>query len=151
MNMRVGKNINLNSSCNDVVWSHLEPNILASGATNGAVVIWNLQLNKRMKMNSFYTDHKRTVNKVCFHPNDGNLLISGSQDGRMNLFDLRVKDKAISTFLSQSESVRDVQFSRFRDNTFASVQENGNVQIWNLRKPDHYCSQFTAHSGPVFR
>lgn len=150
MNMRVGKNINLNSSCNDVVWSHLEPNILASGATNGAVVIWNLQLNKRMKMNSFYTDHKRTVNKVCFHPNDGNLLISGSQDGRMNLFDLRVKDKAISTFLSQSESVRDVQFSRFRDNTFASVQENGNVQIWNLRKPDHYCSQFTAHSGPVF-
>lgn len=85
-----------------------------------------------------------------FHPNDGNLLISGSQDGRMNLFDLRVKEKAISTFLSQSESVRDVQFSRFRDNTFASVQENGNVQIWNLRKPDHYCSQFTAHSGPVF-
>lgn len=68
----------------------------------------------------------------------------------MNLFDLRVKDKAISTFLSQSESVRDVQFSRFRDNTFSSVQENGNVQIWNLRKPDHYCSQFTAHSGPVF-
>ena len=150
MNMRVGKNINLNSSCNDVVWSHLDPNILASGATNGAVVIWNLQLNKRMKMNSCYTDHKRTVNKVCFHPNDGNLLISGSQDGRMNLFDLRVKEKAISTFLSQSESVRDVQFSRFRDNTFASVQENGNVQIWNLRKPDHYCSQFTAHSGPVF-
>ena len=26
----------------------------------------------------------------------------------------------------------------------------GNVQIWNLRKADHYEKQFTAHSGPVF-
>lgn len=65
----------------------------------------------------------------------------------MKLFDLRQKNEAVSTFLSQSESVRDVQFSRFRDNIFSSVQENGNVQIWNLRKPDHYEKQFTAHSG----
>ena len=50
INMRVGKNLNLNSSCNDVVWSQLDSNILASGATNGAVVIWNLQIKKRSKM-----------------------------------------------------------------------------------------------------
>ena len=56
----------------------------------------------------------------------------------------------MSSQFSQSESVRDVQFSRFRDNIFSSAQENGNVQIWDLRKPDHYTTQFTAHSGPVF-
>lgn len=50
MNMRVGKNLNLNSSCNDVVWNPLDSKILASGATNGVVVIWNLEIKKRSKM-----------------------------------------------------------------------------------------------------
>lgn len=50
MNMRVGKNLNLNSSCNDVVWSHLDSNILATGATNGAVVIWRMDKSSRSKM-----------------------------------------------------------------------------------------------------
>lgn len=50
MNMRVGKNLNLNFSCNDVVWNALEPNLLATGATNGAVVLWNLNRSNRNKL-----------------------------------------------------------------------------------------------------
>lgn len=51
---------------------------------------------------------------------------------------------------SKTESVRDVQFSPHNTLTFAAVSENGNVQQWDLRKPDRCQSQFTAHSGPVF-
>ena len=91
-----------------------------------------LLFNPLPHLDYVYTDHKRTVNKICFHPNEPNYLISGSQDGRMNLFDLRVKEKAMLTFLSQSESVRDVQFSRFRDNIFSSVQENGRYTVQAL-------------------
>lgn len=67
----------------------------------------------------------------------------------MKLFDLR-RPEASYTFLSQSESVRDVQFSPYRDYIFSAVQENGNVQLWDLRRTDHCEKQFTAHSGPVF-
>lgn len=49
-NLRVGKNINLNFSCNDVAWNPLDENILATGATNGAVVTWNVQKTSRSKM-----------------------------------------------------------------------------------------------------
>lgn len=50
VNLRVGKNINLNFSCNDVAWNPLDENILSTCATNGAVVTWNLQKSTRSKM-----------------------------------------------------------------------------------------------------
>lgn len=51
---------------------------------------------------------------------------------------------------SNTESVRDVQFSPHMPYTFASVSENGSVQIWDVRKADKSTLQFAAHSGPIF-
>ncbi|KAG1698554.1 GATOR complex protein WDR24 [Nymphon striatum] len=149
LNLRVGKNLNLNFSCADVVWNGVDDHILATAATNGAVVTWNLNKSSRSKQDIVFQDHKRTVNKVCFHEKEPNILISGSQDGTMKIFDLRKKE-ATSTFTSMSESVRDVQFSPFAYFQFAAVQENGNVQLWDWRRTDRCERQFTAHSGPVF-
>ncbi|CAN7996544.1 unnamed protein product, partial [Ixodes hexagonus] len=67
----------------------------------------------------------------------------------MKCFDIR-KREATSTFLSSSESVRDVQFCPHHHFVFVAVQENGNVQLWDLRRADKCERQFTAHSGPVF-
>ncbi|CAN8021181.1 unnamed protein product [Ixodes persulcatus] len=149
MNLRVGKNLNLNFSCSDVVWNVVEDHILATAATNGAVVTWNLNKSTRSKQDIVFQDHKRTVNKVCFHPSEAHILLSGSQDGTMKCFDIR-KREAASTFLSSSESVRDVQFCPHHHFVFVAVQENGNVQLWDLRRADKCERQFTAHSGPVF-
>lgn len=149
INLRVGKNLNLNFSCSDVVWNMIEDHILATAATNGAVVTWNLNKSSRSKQDMIYQDHKRTVNKVCFHPSEAHILLSGSQDGTMKSFDIR-KREAANTFLSSSESVRDVQFCPHTHYMFAAVQENGNVQLWDMRRTDKCERQFTAHSGPVF-
>ena len=51
---------------------------------------------------------------------------------------------------SLSESVRDVQFCPHQHFSFAAVQENGYVQLWDLRRTDRFERQFAAHSGPVF-
>lgn len=51
---------------------------------------------------------------------------------------------------SNTESIRDVQFSPHQANTFAAVSENGNVQLWDVRRHERCLLQFTAHSGPVF-
>lgn len=53
-------------------------------------------------------------------------------------------------FFSNTESVRDVQFSPHAPYQFAAVSENGNVQLWDIRRPDKCQQQFTAHSGPIF-
>ncbi|XP_053610184.1 GATOR2 complex protein WDR24 isoform X2 [Plodia interpunctella] len=148
-NLRVGKNLNLNFSSIDVAWSSIEENTLATAATNGAVVVWNLGRSGRSKQEHVFSDHKRTVNKVSFHLTEPALLISGSQDGMMKCFDLRMKEVA-RTFISNTESIRDVQFSPHQPHTFAAVSENGNVQLWDVRRHERCLQQFTAHSGPVF-
>lgn len=79
MNLRVGKNINLNYSCSDVVWNPEVESLLATAATNGAVVIWDLNKGSKCKQEFVLADHKRTVNRVVFQ--DGNTLLSGSQVG----------------------------------------------------------------------
>ena len=112
INMRGNKSVNLNFSCNDVVWSHLEPSMLATAATNGAIVIWNLMSKtaKQRQLHIFH-EHSRMVNKVNFHPVERNVLVSGSQDGTMRLFDIRMED-AVAKMQSGKESVRDVQWNQ---------------------------------------
>ncbi|XP_077978398.1 GATOR2 complex protein WDR24-like isoform X2 [Glandiceps talaboti] len=147
-NLRVGR-INLNYSSADVVWHPVDDNLLATAATNGAVITWDLAKESRSKQDMIFHDHKRTVNKVCFHPSETNVLLSGSQDGSMKSFDLRKKELA-STFYGKSESVRDIQFSPVQYFVFAAAFENGSVQLWDIRRTDKYYQQFTAHSGPTF-
>lgn len=148
-NIRTGKNSNLNFSCNDASWNPVDEQWLATAATNGAVVLWNIQKSIKLKQETVYNDHKRTVNKVTFHGSEHNMLLSGSQDGTMKYFDIRMK-AAVMTFVSNAESVRDVQFNPHQCFSFAAVSENGTVQLWDLRRQDRCEKQFTAHSGPVF-
>uniref|UniRef100_UPI00398EAD0D GATOR2 complex protein WDR24-like n=1 Tax=Pristiophorus japonicus TaxID=55135 RepID=UPI00398EAD0D len=148
-NLRVGRKPSLNFSCADVAWHQMEENLLATAATNGAVVTWNLARPSRNKQDQLFMEHKRTVNKVCFHPLELYILLSGSQDGSMKCFDLRRKE-SVCTFSGQSESVRDVHFSVRDFFTFAATFENGNVQLWDMRRPDRCERMFTAHNGPVF-
>ena len=51
-------------SCNDVVWSPIDDQLIATGATTGAVVLWNLGINGKSKQEKVFEDHKRTINKV---------------------------------------------------------------------------------------
>ena len=97
LNLRVGRKPSLNFSCADVMWHQMEENLLATAATNGAVVTWNLARPCRNKQEHLFTEHKRTVNKVCFHPTEVHMLLSGSQDGFMKCFYLR-QIESVSTF-----------------------------------------------------
>ncbi|KAK7484912.1 hypothetical protein BaRGS_00023832 [Batillaria attramentaria] len=153
VNLRVGKqkNINLSYSAADVAWNHNDENMLASAATNGAVVIWNLGRQVKSKQEFVFMEHKRAVNKVVFHSSEQHQLLSASQDGSMMLHDLRRKQVSL-TFKSNSDSVRDVQFCPPSHGyfSFAAAYDSGTVQMWDMRRPDKSERQFTAHNEPVF-
>lgn len=145
-NLRVVKSVN--SSCNDITWNKIDDSLLASATPSGAIVIWNLNKSGYSKMDTVYQDHKRTVNKIHFHHSDANLLISGSQDS-IKVFDLR-QSEAVINYSGLSESVRDLQFSPHKPNSFISVQDNGYIQLYDLRKKDRYEHCFPGHNGPIF-
>lgn len=143
------KTLNLTFSSNAIAWSHIDVNVLATSATNGAVSIWDINKFGRNKQLHVYHDHDRTTHAVTFHQSDPFLLLSASQDSTLKLFDLREKSSCLLTFNS-TESVRDVKFNPFNSNAFASVSENGTVQLFDLRRADKFLQQFTAHSGPIY-
>eukprot|EP00095_Tigriopus_kingsejongensis_P009251 maker-scaffold922_size80897-snap-gene-0.17 protein:Tk09251 transcript:maker-scaffold922_size80897-snap-gene-0.17-mRNA-1 annotation:"hypothetical protein D910_02335" len=148
-NLRSGRSINLNYSCNDVAWSPYDDQVLCTAATNGAVVLWNLAKTAKSKPEHIFADHKRTVNQVCFHPSEAHWLLSASQDGTIRLFDMRSRE-CTQVFCHGSESIRDAQFSPHQSQTFASAAENGRVSIWDMRKPDRAEKSWNAHTEYVF-
>lgn len=124
-------------------------NILATASTNGVIVIWDMNRGSKFKQKCMLHEHSRTVNKINFHATEPTWLITGSQDGTMKCLDIRTK-APVRTFFSNTESVRDVQFSPHQPHTFAAVSENGHVQLWDVRRHERYFQHFTAHSGPIF-
>lgn len=172
-NFRAGR-MNLNFSSNDVKWCPLPAynNIIATAATNGALVIWDLNLNRNQKQGAphigegsivrdplnglrVHTDrviseHQRAVNRISFHPTEPVILLSASQDGVVKLWDLRERSAARLSFECKAESVRDVQFSTTDTNQFVAGFENGTVQRWDIRQPLKFEQRINAHNGPVF-
>ncbi|OWZ16840.1 hypothetical protein PHMEG_0009308 [Phytophthora megakarya] len=148
-NLRVAGKPSLNFSTNDIRWHPQSDYLLATAATNGAVVIWNLEREGYKHVQErVLNGHRRAVNRICWHTTDWNVLISGSQDGTVKLWDKR-GGKVVSTYQPKSESVRDVRASPFHPNKFAAAFENGIVQVWDMRKNSQPELKFTAHKGLV--
>jgi WD40 repeat protein len=84
-----------------------------------------------MTIDYAYKFHDKTINKIHIHSNQPNLLISGSQDGKVKLIDFHNK-KVIEEFKHDSDDkVTDVMFNPSQSmlHQFASGSENGSVYV----------------------
>lgn len=150
LNLRAGSHFNLNYSSNDVKWgNNATKQKVATAATNGAIILWDLNKIGR-KAERVITEHARAVNRICFQPDNGNILLSASQDGTMKCWDFRdPKNGARYRFEGKSESVRDVQFNPVSVHEFAAAFETGTIQKWDMRNPKAlYDRKVSAHNGP---
>lgn len=149
LNLRTGGRTNLNSSSVDVKWNQRQNSkYVATAATNGAVVIWNMGFEGQ-KLERVLTDHKRTVYRLSWHPDHEFTLLSGSQDGTMRIWDVREPKNHSRLFESRLQPVRDVQFSPKTGDYFVAAFEDGSIQVWDIRKTSCYERKITAHQGPV--
>ncbi|KAI8887732.1 WD40 repeat-like protein [Backusella circina FSU 941] len=150
LNLRAGSHFNLNYSSNDVKWgNNATKQKIATAATNGAIILWDLVKLGR-KAERVIAEHSRAVNRICFQPDNGNVLLSASQDGTMKCWDFRdQKSTARYRFEGKSESVRDVQFNPVHTYEFAAAFETGTIQKWDMRNPKAlYDRKVSAHNGP---
>ncbi|CAO3626457.1 unnamed protein product [Cunninghamella blakesleeana] len=134
---------------NNVKWgNNATKTKVATAATNGSIVIWDI--NKiGSKNDRIITEHSRAVNRICFQQDNGNILLSASQDGTMRCWDLRDTKTAKMKFEGKSESVRDVQFNPMVSHDFAAAFETGTIQKWDMRNPKAiYDRKLSAHNGP---
>jgi len=114
----------------DIAWSHLEENLIVSCCSNGELNKLILAEGKLHLDSTFKLFHERTINKVNFHPNEPNYLISGGQDGIIKLIDFRcrIDSNPIAMFKHDAEDkVTDLQFNPSPSMKYylASGSENG--------------------------
>ncbi|VDO48236.1 unnamed protein product [Haemonchus placei] len=76
------RRLNLLYSPSNVAWSKLKDQLVATTSNNGAVVLWDMH----------YKAHQRSATVVHFHRSNDNLLVSGSRDAAVFLYDLREQD-----------------------------------------------------------
>eukprot|EP01128_Nolandella_sp_AFSM9_P009468 TRINITY_DN6069_c0_g1_i1.p1 TRINITY_DN6069_c0_g1~~TRINITY_DN6069_c0_g1_i1.p1 ORF type:complete len:534 (+),score=35.48 TRINITY_DN6069_c0_g1_i1:80-1681(+) len=150
-----GARSSLNATALDCKWHPMAQfhESIASAPTNGAVVLWNVRFKEsrfvQRQMIAVMKEHTRTVNRVNWHPTNGYLLFSGSQDATVKLWDTRNHTKSSSTFRCASE-VRDVQLNPQQPSRFVTALENGTLQIWDVRNTSAPESSIVgAHQGFV--
>jgi hypothetical protein len=84
-----------------------------------------------------FNDHRRTVNRVCFHDTEHHLLLSGSQDGFMKLFVCvyvynRLDSKTLSLqFIGGWSQILGHYYKTIEDINYLSIMEKRTPKMAN--------------------
>lgn len=139
-------------AANDVKWSHGRfDSTICTAAANGQIVIYDVT-RAGVELARLH-EHARQVHRVAFNPHQGALLLSGSQDATMRLWDLRAlaRDRSIMTCRSSyqypgnNEGIRDLRWSPTEGVEFAAGTDNGVIQRWDFRKARAPILKVNAH------
>jgi WD40 repeat protein len=137
---------------NDVKWSHGQySSTIATAAAGGQIVVYDI--NRSGIEIARLHEHSRQVHKLGINPYKGQLILSGSQDGTVRLWDLRdlAGDKSIMTcqsrrtFSGNSEGIRDIKWSPADGMEFALGTDNGVIQRWDFRNDKIPLLRISAH------
>ena len=113
--------------------------ILASGAQDGAIKLWDITTRKGFA--TLYEDRgvvnsvRSPVNSVSFSP-DGTILASGADDGTVRLWDITTRE-SFATLSGHRGPVNSVSFSP-DGTTLASGSEDGAIKLWNVTNANKY-------------
>eukprot|EP00939_MAST-03C_sp_MAST-3C-sp1_P001044 g1044.t1 len=152
VNLRVGIRRNLDLSCNDVQWHCRKKSIIATAATNGTIVVWNLERpGHQRKMMQF--KGKRAVNRLSWSSTNDDHLLSGAQEATVKLWDIRTNGRPTTYRHRRVRSVHEVIFQpNCADNSsrFAVGLDNGSIAIWDARSNKEPAIEWkNAHHGIV--
>jgi len=146
------KNLSKNKNNADLKYVHTDAVIslnvnpfncasLVSGGADSKVLFWDLNANPSKAVNSVSV-HTDKVQCVKWNKREDNVLLTGSFDKTIKLFDPRSPENPPS--LSLSSDIESLDWSSVNKNLFLSSYENGKIDLWDMRKFDTIAS-FQAH------
>ena len=134
----------------DVAWAKGDcGQYVAAATSSGKIILYDLG-HAGIPAAQLH-EHFRQVHKVTFNPHRGSLLLSGSQDGTVRLWDVRDVRQASTLrskhkYSGQSDGVRDVKWSPTEGVDFAFGTDSGWVQRWDIRNLKTAKVKIPAHS-----
>ena len=139
-------------SANDVKWSHGSfDRKIATAASNGQIMVYDI--DKAGIEWATLHEHNRQVHRLGFNPYNGSIMLSGSQDATVKLWDLRAYSGDSSkitvqsrlSFAGNNDVVRDVRWSPTSEFEFAIGTDAGIIQRWDSRKANAPLLRMRAH------
>lgn len=89
----------------------------------------------------------RAVPTLEFSAKVPNQLLSGSNDGVVRLWDIRLGKKPVMSFLKNGDATKEIKFRPWDAKKFAVIYNSGVVQRWDLRNPQVADRKLSAHTG----
>ncbi|CAF9931496.1 SEA (Seh1-associated) complex subunit [Imshaugia aleurites] len=136
----------------DVKWSHGNfGTTIATAAANGNIVVYDI--NRPGVEIARLHEHSRQVHRLGFNPHAPHLMLSGSQDSTVRLWDLRqlagersvMTCQSLSKFSGNSDGIRDLRWSPTNGVEFAIGTDNGTIQRWDIRRDSAPLLKINAH------
>mmetsp|Transcript_42086 Transcript_42086/g.85942 ORF Transcript_42086/g.85942 Transcript_42086/m.85942 type:complete len:420 (-) Transcript_42086:1931-3190(-) len=117
----------------DVAWSVHRPNTFGSVGDDMKLMIWDDSVGNKKPVHTIAA-HDAEINCLDFNPKSENLLLTGSADKTIALWDLRNTSTKLFSFHSHQDEVTQVQWSRSRLEIFASCSQDRRLCVWDIQR-----------------
>ncbi|KAM0788100.1 Histone-binding protein rbbp4 [Microbotryomycetes sp. NB124-2] len=119
----------------DVAWHCLQDSIFGSVGDDRQLLIWDTRGNSgAVKPTARVEAHEAEVNSLAFAPHNENILITGSADKSVALWDMRNLKLKLHTFEAHQEEVLQLAWSPHNETIFASSSGDRRINLWDVSK-----------------
>ncbi|KAJ2232295.1 SEA (Seh1-associated) complex subunit [Coemansia sp. RSA 1722] len=128
----------------DVIWKPSD--YVATGSNDGTVIIWDPSRASDAMVRK-YQDISRSINRLAHKPDDPFFIYGAFSDVHLLGWDIRVQN-ARSTFrIEMQRAPQDISCNPVDANAIAAISSEGQISLWDVRKPTECVKQFHAHSA----
>lgn len=132
----------------DVAWHCTHPTIFGSVGDDQKLMIWDTRSNNYAKASHIVDAHAAEVNCIAFNPFSEYILLTGSADKTLALWDLRNLKIKLATFESHKDEIFQAQWSPQNETMFASSGSDRRLHIWDLSRINQSQTPTEAEDGP---
>ncbi len=117
---------------------------IAAGSSNNTIYIGHPKTGEIL----FTLNTQNPVTALEFAKTNANILISGSANGTINIWDINKKE-TIQRYIGHSKEIKDICFSP-DEKLFASSSNDKTIRVWNIENGT--CEHIlTGHTGCVWK
>ncbi|XP_020818413.1 probable histone-binding protein Caf1 [Drosophila serrata] len=132
----------------DVAWHAFHVSLFGSVGSDKKLMIWDTRNKDTYKPCFTVEAHTAEVNCLSFNPYSQFVMLTGSADKTVALWDLRNLTKKLHSFESHKDEICQVQWSPHNEALFASSGIDRRLHVWDLAKIGEKQNARDAEDGP---